>query len=174
MWMEQRRQAMLQLHRSDGQFYRLLRCAWYYRFYGIIRIMTSHFQIKESYIHTWITFKIVDDSFKWWIDMKHRIYLLFLALFIWLYSVTYINMHIGSTFIVLWMFYGYFSVNVCKVRCLLWYIFLWKYQRLLQHMNTRGVHKHTLDSKRLTLMGFKLGTLSLQCICRYDSICDIK
>ena len=34
MLLEQRRQAMLQLHLSDQQFYCLLRCALYYRLYG--------------------------------------------------------------------------------------------------------------------------------------------
>ena len=32
MWLEQRRQAMLQLHLSDQQFYCLLRCDLYHRF----------------------------------------------------------------------------------------------------------------------------------------------
>ena len=35
MQLEQRRQAMLQLHLNDGQFYCLLRCNLYWRFYGI-------------------------------------------------------------------------------------------------------------------------------------------
>ena len=34
MWLEQRRQAMLQLHLSYQQFYCLLRCGLYKRFYG--------------------------------------------------------------------------------------------------------------------------------------------
>ena len=42
MWLEQRRQAMLQLHLSDRQFYCLLRCDLYQRFDGILNETTRN------------------------------------------------------------------------------------------------------------------------------------
>ena len=54
MQLEQRRQAMLQQHMSDRQFYCLLRCVLYYRFYG---------SNTSAFIHSIAILTISLDSF---------------------------------------------------------------------------------------------------------------
>ena len=54
MQLEQRRQAVLQQHMSDRQFYCLLRCDLYYRFYG---------SNTTAFIHSIAILTISLDSF---------------------------------------------------------------------------------------------------------------
>ena len=108
MQLEQRRQAMLQLHLSDRQFYCLLRCVLYWRFYGIYIYIYTCVYIYMCiylyiYIHIYICIYIYMTQYHTTFDLNQFVSYIIRCLYNKSRSVcTAILMSTGEPLILLW------------------------------------------------------------------------